>query len=65
MLMYSFYRNTMSYHDLIENRGRKHEGFQDIRILEYLCVRVTCHDEKVCFVDIQDVMEERLRAILS
>ena len=65
MLMYSSYRNTVSHHGLIEDRGRKHEGFQDIRILEHLCTRVTRHDGKIYFVDTQDVMEERLRAILS
>ena len=65
MLMYSSYRRTVEHHGLVEDHGRRHEGFQDIHVLEHLCARVTRQDGKVFFVDTQDVMEERLRAVLG
>jgi len=61
MLMYSSYRRTTTHHGMVEDHGRRHEGFQDIRVLEHLCARVTRQNGKTYFVDTRDVMEERLR----
>ena len=38
--------------------------FQDIRVLEHLCVRITHQNGKTYFVDTRDVMEECLRDAL-
>jgi hypothetical protein len=68
MLMYTSYRNTKVHDGLVQDLGHKHNGFQDIRILEHLCARVTCgkdeKNKKVYFVDPGEIMEERLRKAL-
>jgi len=40
------------------------DGFQDIRVLQHLCARVTGAEGKTYFVDEKEVMEKRLRDAL-
>ena len=61
MLMYSSHRQIDEHDALVEDRGRGVSGFQDITVLRHLCVKVTGHGGKVYFVDVSEVMEERLR----
>src|SRR5271170_5935788 len=40
MLMYSQYRNVTEYHGLVEDVCAKNTGFQDIEVLESVCIKV-------------------------
>jgi hypothetical protein len=64
MLMYSSYRRVAFHDGLVEDLGHQHDGFQDVRVLQHLCARVTGYGGKVYFVDAPDVMEGRLREAL-
>src|SRR5438046_2888396 len=47
MLMYSSYRKVQVHDVLVEDVGAHHDGFQDIRVLQHLCAKVTAHGGKV------------------
>jgi len=65
MLMYTSYRNVNIYNSLVEDKGHKVDGFQDISVLEHLCAKVTRKDGKVIIVDPPAKMEEHLREVLT
>jgi len=65
MLVYSGYRHVDMHDDLVEDKGHHHYGFQDIRVLQHMCTKVTGFDGKVYFVDEREVMEKRLRDNLT
>lgn len=65
MLMYSSYRNVDVHNGLVEDKGHKVDGFQDIRVLEHLCAKVTREEGKIYIVDGQERSEERLREALG
>ena len=64
MLMYSSYRKVLVHDGLVKDKGPQHDGFQDIRVLQHPCVKVTGYGGKVFFVDEPEVMEVRLREAL-
>lgn len=64
MLMYSSYRKIAVHDGLVEDLGPHRDGFQDIRVLQHLCAKVTGYGGKVYFVDEPEVMEDRLREAL-
>jgi hypothetical protein len=64
MLMYSEYRKVTVHHGLVEDLGRQHDGFQDIRVLQHLCAKVTGYGGKVYFVGEPEAMENHLRDAL-
>ena len=65
MLVYSGYRHVDVHDGLVEDKGHHHYGFQDIRVLQHMCTKVTGFDKKVYFVDEREVMEKHLRDNLS
>ena len=65
MLMYSGYRTTEVYHGLVQDKGHKHYGFQDITVLKHLCAKVSCSGGKTFIIDTPDRMEKRLREDLQ
>ena len=64
MLMYSKYRKVRIHDGLVEDLRHHCDGFQDIRVLQHLCARVTGAEGKTYFVDEKEVMEKRLRDAL-
>ena len=64
MLMYSKYRKVSIHDGLVEDLRHQCDEFQDIRVLQHLCVRVTGAEGKTYFVDEKEVMEKRLRDAL-
>lgn len=65
MLMYTSYRKVLVHDGLVEDGGHHLDGFQDIRVLQHLCARVTGKGGKVYFVDAPDIMETRIRDALG
>ena len=65
MLVYSGYRHVDMHDGLVEDNGHYLYGFQDIRVLQHMCAKVTGFDGKVYFVDEREVMEKRLRDDLT
>lgn len=51
MLMYSQYRNVVERQGLVEDVGAKTTGFQDIEVLDHLCVKVPGYRGKSYIVD--------------
>jgi hypothetical protein len=68
MLMYTGYRHILEHDGLVEDKGHRLDGFQDIRALRHLCARVVVRHQgarKTYIVDTPDMMEERLRKALN
>jgi hypothetical protein len=64
MLMYSSYQRVALHDGLVKDLGHQHDGFQDVRVLQHLCAKVTGYGGKVYFVDEPEVMENWLREAL-
>lgn len=60
MLMYSSYRWTVVVDGLVEDKGHRCDGFQDICVLQHLCAKVTRRNGKVYFMDAPEKMEKRI-----
>ena len=60
MLMYSSYRRTVVVDGLVEDKGHRCDGFQDICVLQHLCAKITRQNGKVYFMDGSEKMEERI-----
>ena len=65
MVMYSEYRRYDVHDGLVEDKGSRFFGFQDIRVLDHLCAKVPGAGNKIYFVDDRIMMEERLRKALG
>src|SRR5579859_1245560 len=65
MVMYSEYRRYDVHDGLVEDKGSRFFGFQDIRVLDHLCAKVPGAGNKIYFVDDRITMEERLRKALG
>jgi len=65
MVMYSEYRRVNEHDGLVEDKGHRLLGFQDIQVLDHLCARVPGTGGRVYFVDERTAMEERLRKALG
>ena len=61
MLMCTSYRNVDVHDGLVEDNGPKHDGFQDIIVLQRPCAMVRGYGGEAFFVDEPEVMEVRLR----
>jgi len=64
MLMFSTYRNTNVHDGLVEDRGKKNDGFQDIRTLQHVCGKVQSKG-KTYIVDNLETLAERLQDVFN
>jgi hypothetical protein len=65
MIMFNEYRKVDEHDGLVEDKGHRIFGFQDIYVLDHLCARVPGVEGKVYFIDGRETMEARLRATLG
>ena len=61
MLMYASWQKVDVHDGLVEDMGHHCNGFQEIIALRHMCAKVRGCGDKIYFVDMPAVMEERLR----
>jgi hypothetical protein len=64
LLMYSQYINVKEHHGLVEITGLKHQGFQDVTILQHLCAKVPGYGNKEYIIDDHDALQDRLLDVI-
>ena len=65
MLLYSSYLRVQEHDGLLEYKGIKNTGFQDVRVLSHLCGRAPGHGNKTYILDDETTTEERIRHSLG